>query len=428
MARDLPLNQLGIHELLRGLEAQAFSPVDVVRACLGRIAERDDEIRAWTSVAGDAALAEAERAGVGEALLLGIPFGAKDVLDTGNLPTEMGSRLYAGHRPRYDAGVVAHLRNAGAILLGKTATCEFAGVEPTDTANPLDPSRTPGGSSSGSAAAVADFMAPLALGTQTAGSVLRPAAFCGVVGFKPTYGFYSIAGMKPAAPSFDTVGLITRSVTDAAIVHAVLMADRRPPASPSAPRIGRFRSHLDATVSPEAAKALDAALAALEARGARVVDVAAPEGFEAITAQRALINAFERCRGLASEWRSDRDSLGEKTRRIASAGLAIDGASYVAARREVEAFRRRIDELGGAWDVLVSVTAPAVAPVSRAETGDPRLQEIWTMLHMPSLSLPLPREAGALPIGLQLVGARFEDMPLLAAAAWVERALGAASR
>lgn len=414
------LYHLGVLEILQGIAAGRFHATDVVRSCLDRIKARDDEIKAWVSVGEEQSLKSAELPSGKMGPLFGVPFGVKDVIDTRDLPTQMGSRLYEGWQSRYDAGVVAQLRMAGAVPLGKTMTCEFAGTAPTPTSNPLDRAYTPGGSSSGSAAAVADFMVPFALGTQTGGSVLRPAAFCGVVGFKPTYGFYTIAGTKPAAHSFDTIGLIARSVSDISLIHSVLMNVRMPSPATLAPRLGLFRSHLDKTVSRDVDLAFSVAVRALESAGANVIDVAAPAGFDTITEQRAVINAFERSRSMAGEWIRHRELMAEKTRAIGIKGSVVDGDHYVAARHAVEDFRDVTDRLFEQVDALVTPTTPGPAPRGTDDTGDPRLQELWTMLHNPSLTVPLPREAGSLPLGLQLVGRRFADVGLLAAALWVE--------
>jgi Asp-tRNA(Asn)/Glu-tRNA(Gln) amidotransferase A subunit family amidase len=420
----MDLSRAGVCEIVRGISERKFTAVDVVQSCMARIRDRDAHLRAWTVCDADAALGEAANLPGNPALpLRGVPFGVKDVLDTAALPTEMGSRLYAGHRPRFDAGIVAQTRAAGGVLLGKTATCEFAGTEPAPTLNPLDPTRTPGGSSSGSAAAVADLMVPLAFGTQTGGSVLRPAAFCGIVGFKPTFGFYTIAGMKPAAHSFDTIGFFVRSAEDAAAVHEALMAipagTIRPPGGP--PRIGILKTHLDDTVGGEAASALTAAIEAFGAVGALLARVESPPEFATITQQRAVINAYERARGLMGEWQADPSLMGEKTAALYRNGLKVTGTQYVAARRAVERFRTDIEQVFTDCDVLLTVTTPGVAPHGLMDTGDPRLQELWTMLHMPSIALPAP--GTELPTSIQLIARRFDDPALLSSAIWAQNIL-----
>lgn len=416
-----PLWTLGVVRIVAGIRSGRFGATDVIRACLDRMAEREPVVGAWARRAGKAALAEADRVSR-DAPLAGVPFGAKDVLDSAAMPTEMGSALYAGHQPRFDAGVVGLARLNGAVLMGKTVTAEFAGTTPTATRNPHDPAHTPGGSSSGSAAAVADGMVPLAFGTQTGGSVLRPAAFCGVVGFKPTFGFYPVAGMKPAAHSFDTVGTLARSVGDVALVHAALMNDRpvRRPDSP--PRLALVRTHLWPTVGTEAAEALERSAARLAAAGATVEERDVPPGFDSITEARAVINAFERARGLASEWLHAHDGMSPQSAEVCRRGLAVDGAAYVAARRAVAQFRQGVAALFVGVDALLSPLTPGPAPQGLDWAGDPRLQEIWTMLHLPALALPVP-SGGRLPLGVQLIGAGCEDDRLLSAALWAEAQL-----
>jgi Asp-tRNA(Asn)/Glu-tRNA(Gln) amidotransferase A subunit family amidase len=423
---DRPLNTLSAAEIADGIRGGRFGAEDVVRSCLARIAERDGEIAAWVEVDGERALRQARNLiAVRQQPLAGVPFAVKDVIETVHTHTRMGSAIYEHHRARFDAGCVAQARMAGGIMLGKTTTCEFAGTEPTRTANPHDTGHTPGGSSSGSAAAVADFMVPFAFGTQTGGSVLRPASFCGVVGFKPTYGFYTIAGVKLAAHSFDTVGVITRSVGDVALVHSVLM-DMQPHASAareSPPTIGVFRSHLWNTVGPDAAEGFDRTVDQLAASGARIIDVETPPGFQDITRHRAVVNSFERARGLAGEWSRDRNGLAMKTAQICERGFSVSGEDYVAARRGVERFRASAAGLFADVDLLLTPATPGEAPAGKNDTGDPRLQELWTMLHLPSLALPAFQGRNGLPVGIQLVGPRFDDSALLASAGWIEARL-----
>ena len=414
-ATDAP-GVVAIRDAVRAGRASARAAVE---ACLARIAARDGAVRAFVEVGAEAALAAAAAGPAGP--LAGVPFAVKDVLDVAGLPTRMGSRAGDPRPAARDAGCVGLARLAGAIPLGKTVTAEFAGTQPTPVLNPRATSRTPGGSSSGSAAAVADGMVPLAFGTQTGGSVLRPAAFCGIVGFKPSFGLYPVAGMKPAAHSFDTVGILTRSVADAAAAHAALVSEAE--AEPAqTPTLGLFASHLQETVAPQTQAAFDAALSRLSAAGARIVPVAPPPGFERITGHRATINAYERARDLAGEWRAARDDLSPETLAVCERGFAISAPDYLAAREAVDAFRERCAGLFSGVDALVTPTTPGPAPEGHAWAGDPRLQELWTMLHLPSLSLPMPADAPA-PLGLQLIGPRYRDRGLLSTALWAEAAL-----
>ena len=417
------LSRLGIGELLAGYDSGSFTPLDIVESCLERIAVRERHVGAWAELDQDFARTQANRGRSSDEPLFGIPFAAKDVFDTADLTTEIGSALYRGHRPRFDAGVVGQLRMAGAILLGKTVTAEFAGTRPTATSNPLRLSHTPGGSSSGSAAAVADFMVPFALGTQTGGSVLRPAAFCGVVGFKPSFGLYSPAGMKIAAHSFDTVGLITRCVGDVARVHAALM-NETPAQRRTAPlRIGLIRTHLWKTVTDDSRAALDLAATAARGVGAQIHEVLPPDGFDTITERRAIINAFERARGLAAEWAREREAMSPQSMDICRRGFATRGEEYVAARRAVAAFQRNFGQLFDEVDILLTPVTPGEAPYGNSHAGDPRLQELWTMLHLPSITLPVTRGANGLPVGIQLVGPQLSDREFLGAAELLETAL-----
>jgi Asp-tRNA(Asn)/Glu-tRNA(Gln) amidotransferase A subunit family amidase len=420
-----PLNEMSVVEIARGVRCGAFPAEEVVRSCLARVREREPEIAAWTFVNQAGALAQAQKSALRGGALAGVPFGVKDVIDTADAPTEMGSRAYQGHRPRFDAGCVGTVLQAGAILLGKTVTAEFAGTQPTRTSNPRNLAHTPGGSSSGSAAAVADFMVPFAFGTQTGGSVLRPAAFCGIVGFKPSYGAYTTAGVKTAAHSFDTVGLLARSVADVALVHAVIMNTERDdaPDLDAAPRIGVFRSHLWNIVEPFSAAALERTAEQLGQAGAVVCEVPTPAGFETITEQRAIINAFERARGLAGEWPFCRDVFSPQTRDVCERGFAISGERYFQACRAVHAFRQVSAELLDRVDVLLAPATPGEAPQGKDYAGDPRLQELWTMLHMPSMTLPASVGESGLPIGIQLIGNLYEDARLLACAKWIEQRL-----
>lgn len=423
--RQSGLYDLGVSDIVSGIATGRFAAEDVVESCIERVREREPVIGAWEDVDAEYALQQA-RSTTGQTTLplKGVPFGVKDVIDALPFRTAMGSACYRSHWPFFDAGCVGLARMRGAIVLGKTVTAEFAGTAPTSTANPVALDRTPGGSSSGSAAAVADRMVPFAFGTQTGGSILRPAAFCGVVGFKPTFGLYSPAGMKFAAHSFDTIGLIARSAEDVAIVHAALMSDDVASSALAPPRVGVFRSHLWDTVDADCVSVLAATAARFSSCGASVVPVEVPPWFGQITQQRAVVNAYERARGLVGEWQNSRDSLSPQTLDVCERGFKITGQQYVAARRDVELFRRQaMLDLFEDVDVLLAPTTPGEAPHGKGYPGDPRLQELWTTLHMPSITLPAGQGGHGLPIGIQLVGAPFVDQFLLSAARWAERLL-----
>ena len=424
------LNQLSATEIVSKIAAGETTCEAVTRDCLERIAARDDVVKAWVSFNPELALAQARafdrepRRGP----LHGLPIGVKDVIDTFDMPTEMGSPIYRGHRPPADAACVALLRRAGAVILGKTATCEFAGMAPAATTNPHNPTCTPGGSSSGSAAAVADFMVPAALGTQTGGSVLRPSSFCGAFGYKPTYNTFNKAGLKPAAESIDTIGWIARSIEDLALLTAVLrMEEPRLLRVPSAaPRIGLCRTELWDSAQGETKTALQNAAAALGKAGATVREVDLPESFTGLPAlARGTINHYERAACMAFEWDNHRGALSPQMRRYIEAGLNTSRAEYVEAWRRVEQCRALLPNVFEDIDVLLIPCVPGEAPKGLASTGNPSMQAMWTALHTPSMTLPTHRGPNDLPVGIQLVAQRHEDDRLLAYARWIWDKIGA---
>ncbi|MCS0496567.1 amidase [Ancylobacter sp. MQZ15Z-1] len=421
------LNALSAMEMVRGISGGRFTAEAVMRACLERVAAREPEVKAWAALDAEKALAAARLADRTPArgLLHGVPFGVKDVIETGELPTAMGSPLYEGYRPRVDAACVALARAAGALVLGKTITAEFAGSAPTHTHNPLALERTPGGSSSGSAAAVADLMVPVAYGTQTGGSILRPASFCGVIGFKPTFGTFNPVGVKPAAESFDTVGLIARTLDDIELFASVLSNDEAMHVVPETPpRVGIFRTHLWDTAQPETVEAIEVAAHTLGSAGATVIEIPVPAYFERMTAERAVINAYERAQSLAAEWQFGRDAFSPQMIATCEKGFAIGRHEYVEAQIHVAQYRRAAAGLFEQVDVLLTPCVPGEAPQGLAYAGDPRFQEIWTMLHLPSLTLPTHRGPNGLPVGIQLVAAHYCETLLLGAARWIGRRFG----
>jgi amidase len=392
-----------------------------VRACLARIEAREREVRAWAYIDRDVALEQARARDRAKARgpLHGVPVGVKDVLDTADMPTQMGSPIYDGYRPPADAACVSLLRQAGAVILGKTVTCEFAGVTPGPTRNPLSLEHTPGGSSSGSAAAVADLMVPVAFGTQTGGSVLRPAAFCGIIGFKPTFGTYSRSGLKFAAESFDTIGTIARTVDDVQLLHDVLVGSTtasRP--GGSQPIVGVCRTHLWNTARPETAAALEHAAISFRRAGARVTELILPSTFADLTVARARINAYERARGLACEWDRHREQISERLRVTIAEGFALAPEDYRAAQSFLAQCRMSLAEFTKDVDVLVTPCVPGEAPRGLEHTGEPRFQELWTALYVPTISIPWGKGPRGLPTAVQLVGKAGQDDKLLAIARW----------
>ncbi len=422
MARRL--NELSATEIARRVAAREATAEAVVADCLARIAAREPVVHAFAHVDSELALRQARALDRGpiRGALHGVPIGIKDVIDTADQPTQMGSPIYAGHRPACDAACVALLRAAGAVILGKTVTCEFAGMTPGPTTNPHDAAHTPGGSSSGSGAAVADLMLPAALGTQTGGSVLRPAAYCGVIGYKPTFGAFNRAGLKFAAESLDTIGLMARSLDDIALVTSVLLGG--PPGTPlalgSAPAIGLCRTPLWDTAEPETKHAVEDAAARLALAGADVREVVLPADFAGLkTAARETINNYERSKSMAAEWASHRDLISPKLRRCIELGMAMPYQDYLAAIRLGESCRARLPAVLEGFDILLTPCVQGEAPLGLDSTGDPGFQAIWTILHVPTMSLPTHTGPSGLPVGIQLIGRRHDDQRLLACARWV---------
>ena len=360
--------------------------------------------------------------------LHGVPVGVKDVIETHDMPTEMGSPIYRGYRTKSDASCVALLRAAGALILGKTVTCEFAGVTAGPTTNPHDPSRTPGGSSSGSGAAVADFMVPLAFGTQTGGSVQRPSSFCGIVGYKPTFGLINPQGVKPAAESLDTVGLMARSVEDAELSARVLT--NAAPVSwlpeDTRIRIGVCRTYAWDNAEPATRQAIEDAASRLAKTGLSVRDVDLPDGFSALQDTREIINDYERARGMAWEWQSHSDQISDGLAKSIRNGLAMDVSRYVSARQSVDELRRSMKDVFFGVDVLLTPAVNGEAPIGLAYTGHHGFQSIWTQLRTPTVTLPTHTGPNGLPVGIQLVAPCYGDTDLLAVAQLIFRLLGRA--
>ena len=420
------LNRLSASEAARHLAARDITAEQMARACLARIEQRDAKVNAWIYVDADAVLAQARQldAGPVRGLLHGLPLGVKDLIDTADMPTGYGSAVYAGHRPRADAACVALARAAGALVLGKTVTTEFAWFYPGKTVNPHNPRHTPGGSSSGSAAAVADFMVPLAYGTQTAGSVIRPASFCGIVGYKPTHGTLPRAGIKALADSLDTLGVLTRTVADAALlVSAVSGRDLMLKPLAQAPRIGLCRTYDWNAAGPETVAAMERAGTLLARAGAKVTDVILPQAFAKITQAQTDIQNYESYAALACERLQYYDALSDKLKQLLETAQQCDAARYDAAQALVASCRAQLGEVFSYVDTLLAPSAPGEAPADLASTGDPVFCRIWTVLHVPAINLPCSHGAQGLPVGVQIVGRRGDDARALAVADWAESRL-----
>jgi Asp-tRNA(Asn)/Glu-tRNA(Gln) amidotransferase A subunit family amidase len=410
------------------IAAGRLAAEELVAACLDRIAQREATVGAWQHFDRDAALAAARArdAMPPQGPLHGVPIAVKDLIDTAEMPTAYGSAIYRYHRPAADAACVALAKAAGAVVLGKTVTTEFACFTPGKTANPHNPAHTPGGSSSGSAAAVADRMAPLAFGTQTAGSTIRPASYCGIVGLKPSFGLLPRAGVKMLADRLDTIGILARDVADAAFFAGVLSDRRalREVAMPAAaPRFGLYKTPMWDAAEPSTEAALDHAHAALERAGAWIGEIAVPPEHQGLTRAQDRIMGYELVRSLAYERVQHSAELSPQLGQMLDAGMTVGADEYDAAVAETAIARARLDAFFGPCDAMLVPAAPGAAPEGLGYTGDPVFNRMWTLLGVPCVTLPALWGDGGLPIGIQLVGRSGDDVRLMAAALFVERAL-----
>ncbi|MGA8818712.1 MAG: amidase [Xanthobacteraceae bacterium] len=411
-------------DLARRIEAGELTPRAVVALCAQAIAAREKEIGAFAALDLDAARRAAEEPRLASMPLRGLPVAFKDIFDTADFPTQYGSPIYTGYRPRADATAVALTRRAGGNIIGKTVTTEFASLVPSSTRNPRNAAHTPGGSSSGSAAAVAAAMVPIAFGTQTAGSVIRPAAFCGVTGFKPSYRLIPMVGVKDVAWHLDTAGLFGAGVADVAFAAAAILDRdlRVDGVSPSAPRIALVRTHLWGQASAAMQNAVESAARIAQAAGARVSDVSLPAPLEDAYAAQFIIQDYETFRACAFEYDRHRDRIGKQLREQLDRAAAISADAYDAARRSSSRARKALADTMAEHDVILTPSAPGAAPRGLGGTGDPMFNRLWTLMGAPCINLPGFYE-GDLPLGIQIVGRFGRDRAALEAALFVERAI-----
>jgi Asp-tRNA(Asn)/Glu-tRNA(Gln) amidotransferase A subunit family amidase len=426
-AAERALNRWSATEAAAAIAGGRLTSEALVAACLERIAAREGAVRAWAYIDRDKALAEArarDRA-PHRSRLHGIPVGIKDVIDTADMPTEYGSPIYRNNRPNADAACVAQIRELGGVILGKTVSTEFATRHPNKTRNPLDPERTPGGSSSGSAAAVADGMVPIALGTQTSSSVIRPAAYCGVVGYKPSFGLLNRAGLKFLSESLDTLGTLTRTVEDAALLVEALSGMTPTPfddVGALRPRIGFCRTpfwrHADAATQ----SMLESAAAKLAHVGAKVSELALDGEFATLNEVQVAISAYEFYRALTYERTRFPDSISASLTARIAAGGAVTRAEYERCFATARRCRARIADAFASYDVLIAPSTPGEAP-DLSSTGEPTFGLMWTLLRLPCLTLPNGAGPSGLPLGIQVIAAAGCDAALFRNAEWVRRAL-----
>ena len=414
------LADLTATEALSRIRAGRLLPATLMEACLDRIASREHTVRAMAYLDPASALTAAQGPGTG--LLQGIPLGVKDVLDTHDMPSQYGSPVWEGHRPRADAAAVAWARAEGGVAIGKTVTTEFATRKAGPTTNPHNAAHTPGGSSSGSAAGVAAGFFPVAFGTQTAGSIIRPAAFCGVVGYKPSFGLISRVGMKVMASGLDTVGILARSVADCALLtRAVTGRDLGNPedGTERAPRIGLCRSPAWDSAAPETAALLHDAADRFARAGAAVAEVELPAVFaRALTLHQVIMNA-ESARAMGWELTHRRELISGELQERLGWGLAQPPALLDEANETFMAARGAFNAVMEGFDCLLTPSAPGEAPHGVSWTGDPAFNSLWTGLHVPCVTVPSGTGPGGMPLGLQVVARFGDDAGALRWAEWV---------
>jgi Asp-tRNA(Asn)/Glu-tRNA(Gln) amidotransferase A subunit family amidase len=429
----------GVVAVMQEIRDGKISAEELTRACLARIEARETAVQAWAFLDPEHALRQARAAddwrkrGRPLGPLHGLPVGVKDIVDTADMPTENGTVLHAGRRPRRDATLVSLLRAAGAIILGKTVTTELAVYAPNKTRNPHNPEHTPGGSSSGSAAAVADGMVPLAIGTQTNGSVIRPASFCGVYGFKPSHGLIPRTGVLAQSRPLDTVGVMAADLEGVALLAEPLMAfDAKDLASqprarpqllevlreapPVPPRLAFVRS----PVWDQAAADTRAGFAELvEVLGERAEEVTLPTAFDAAIDLHGTIMNADLAKSFAREYETGRDQLSSRLREMIERGKEIRAVDYNHAIERIPALNAALADVLVGYDAILTPAAPGEAPRGLGSTGSPIFCTSWTLCGTPALTLPLLTGASGLPIGVQLVGEKGDDARLLRTARWL---------
>ena len=436
-------NALSACDAARKIKEGSLASVDLVKACLARIDETDGQLKAWVHLDREHALAQAEemdtirRAGRPVGTLHGVPIGLKDIIDTQDFPTERGTPIFSGRRPASDAALVERLREAGAVILGKTVTTEFAFMHPAETRNPHNPDHSPGGSSSGSAAAVAAFQVPLAIGTQTNGSVIRPASFCGTYGFKPTRGVISRRGVLRTSKSLDQVGVFGRTLEDVALLTDVIggydpadnLSYPRPRPKmlngsraevPVEPELIWFDLPFNDRLAEDARAGLDEVVNAL---GARVERSPVSENMIGLVEIQNVIQEYELWQHLEKEFTTHWDMLSETLRSAIERGRKISDAQYGEATEIMASAVGFFEGFFKDYDAIIVPSAAGEAPLFEEGTGDPVFCTIWTLCGLPAVNLPLLIGENDLPVGVQLIGSAEEDDRLLRTASWLLKEL-----
>lgn len=421
------LQTLSLSAMANRLRDGSATATALAEACLARVEAREGTVGAWQHIDPERVLEQAVRRD-GEtpsSALHGIPIGLKDIIDTEDMPTTYGSPIYADHTPRKDAIMVQRLRAAGAVLMGKTVTTQFAHRFPGKTANPRNPAHTPGGSSSGSAAAVADDMTPLAFGSQTSGSVIRPAAYCGVIGFKPSFGWTDFTGAKNLAASLDTIGYYVRSLDDLPIVHAILASDALPGPETTditAPNFALCRTPVWDQAEDCAQAVLETTAERLGGAGAGLRDLDLDASLAPVFDAQDTVLQYEMARHLAIEREENWDLIAPPTQDFIRAGLdcseeKIADARYIFGQARSD-FAKALGD-----DIAITLSAPGEAPAGLHSTGNALFNRMWTALHVPCLHLPVGTGPMGLPLGVTLVARKGHEQRLVAAGRWAAKAL-----
>jgi Asp-tRNA(Asn)/Glu-tRNA(Gln) amidotransferase A subunit family amidase len=422
------LNEMTLCEMARSIADRTVSSGDLVSACLDRIAAREPVVKAWTFLDADGALAQADRCDEESprSPLHGIPIGLKDIIDTAEMPTCYGSEVFAAHQLEQDAACVSRLRNAGAVILGKLVTTEFAYYAPGPTTNPHDPAHTPGGSSSGPAAAVADCHVPMALGSQTAGSIIRPASYTGVIGFKPSYGAYPIDGVHPLAPSLDTLGVFTRALEDLALCSNILARSEAhrisEPVALRPQRIAIVRGPYWDEATPAMRGAFTDLVGRIQADGIDCTSLA-PTQIQPIIETQIELMARESVATLGPIVAEFDGAISPETRHLVAQGRQVDADADFEQRlaATTRLAQEMLRDIFSAHDLIVTPSAPGEAPAGLESTGDPIFNRAWTFCRVPCIGVPFARGERGLPLGLQFVGNTGDDTRLLHYAMYLRR-------
>jgi len=421
-------NELSAISAIEKIQSGELTSEALVEACLARIEKRENTIGAWQFVSTSQSLKTARKLDNdgNQGKLKGIPVGIKDIFNTADMPTEYGSKIYNGNHPPSDASCVTHIRAEGGIPIGKTVTTEFAFFKPGKTANPVNPIHTPGGSSSGSAAAVADFMVPLALGSQTVGSTIRPASFCGIIGYKPSFGLVDRTGVRALAETFDTIGIFSRTVSDAAYLASII--SRRPSISiigkeKISPRIGVCKTHEWSFADADSRTAVEKSVEMASASGAVLKEIDLPKPFDRLAQAQAVIADFEAANSAAYELHFHRTEVSKEYIERAEAGLSHSEEEYDDAFTVVLEATKIFQSIMSELDVILCPSAIGEAPKGLLATGDPIFNRVGTALKGPCINVPGLKGHSGLPVGVQLLGGYKKDEKVLLAADWLHEVL-----